>query len=282
VVEPGRHWGKHPLIEATLELMRVPTDLSIEVSIFSHAPSGASTGTSAALTVALIAALDQLAGGRMSPQDIAVAAHRVETELLHQQSGIQDQLCAAYGGVNFIEMGAYPHAVVSPLTISPALAHELERRLVLIYLGRSHHSSQIHETVIQALTDAGPNCQPLNDLRRTAERSRDALLAADMGALGAAMIENTEAQARLHASLVSGEAQQVIEVARAHGAVGWKVNGAGGAGGSITLLGGDDAGAQREMMRQIARADSLYQNIPIHLSREGVCAWRVQNNTVCD
>jgi D-glycero-alpha-D-manno-heptose-7-phosphate kinase len=279
-VVPGRRWGKHPLIEATLELMGVPPHRCIEVSIFSHAPSGAATGTSAALTVALIAALDHLAGGRMSPHDMATAAHRVETEWLHQQSGIQDQLCAAYGGINLITMDDYPHATVTPVAISSVLAHELERRLVLIYLGKAHHSSQVHETVIQALTDAGPDCAPLNDLRRTAERSRDALRAADFAALGAAMSENTAAQARLHPSLVSADAQRVIEIARAHGAVGWKVNGAGGAGGSITLLGGDAASATREMIRQIERASSLYQPIPLQLSRAGACAWRVRGNIV--
>jgi len=35
-------------------------------------------------------------------------------------------------------------------------------------------------------------------LRQTAEKSRDALYAGDFEALGKAMIENTEAQGRLH------------------------------------------------------------------------------------
>jgi D-glycero-alpha-D-manno-heptose-7-phosphate kinase len=49
------------------------------------------------------------------------------------------------------------------------------------------------------------------------------------------MIQNTLAQQRLHPDLIGPEAEQVIEIARAHGALGWKVNGAGGAGGSLTL-----------------------------------------------
>ncbi|MBI5304471.1 MAG: GHMP kinase [Chloroflexi bacterium] len=282
VVQPDHHWGRHPLIEATIEYMRVPSDMCIEVTIFSKAPSGASTGTSAAMTVALIAALDQLAPGYMSPHEMATAAHRIETELLHQQSGIQDQLGAAYGGINLIEMVEYPQASVSAIQVPPAIARELERRLVLIYLGKSHHSSQIHETVIQSLTDAGPDCKPLNDLRRTAERSRDALYAGDFAAFGSAMIDNTDAQGRLHPSLISADAQRVIDIAQAHGAVGWKVNGAGGEGGSITLLGNEVAHAKREMVRQIEQAHRLYKNIPINLSSTGVCVWRVRDNMVID
>ncbi len=49
-------------------------------------------------------------------------------------------------------------------------------------------------------------------------------------ALGQAMIENTAAQERLNSALVSADANRVIEIARDYGAVGWKLNGAGGRG----------------------------------------------------
>ncbi len=45
-----------------------------------------------------------------------------------------------------------------------------------------------------------------------------------------AMVQNTEAQGRLHPGLISEDAARIIEIARAHDAVGWKVNGAGGKG----------------------------------------------------
>jgi D-glycero-alpha-D-manno-heptose-7-phosphate kinase len=103
--------------------------------------------------------------------------------------------------------------------------------------------------------------------------ARDALLAGDLQALGAAMQENTAAQARLHPALVSLKAARVIEIARHHGAIGWKVNGAGGEGGSITLLGGPKAAAQQAMLAAIQRADPFLQVIPIRLSRDGLQVW---------
>ncbi len=239
VVIPERHWDKHPLLEAAIEYMRVPRNLSFEVTIFSEAPGGASTGTSAAVTVALIGALDQLSPGHMTPHEVAYAAQKIETELLGQQCGIQDQLCSAYGGINYIDMFDYPYASVSPIQIPNSTWWELERRLALIFLGRTHRSSQVHEMVIKGLEDAGPDCPQLEDLRRTAPRSRDALHAGDFSALGMAMIENTDAQGRLHPALISPDAARVIEIAREYGAIGWKVNGAGGDGGSVTILCGD-------------------------------------------
>lgn len=269
-----RHeWLLHPLLEAAIDYIGVPQNLSVQISIYSEAPAGCSTGTSASVTVALIGALDQLTPGRMTPLEVAYAAHRIETEMLRQQCGIQDQLCAAYGGVNYIEMFDYPYAAVSQISVPNAIWWELERRLCLVFLGRSHSSSQVHEMVIHGLEDAGPENPKLNALRRTAKLSRDAVYAGDFAALGAAMIANTEAQAHLHPALVNSEAHQVIAVAREHGALGWKVNGAGGDGGSLTLLSGPSMSAKRAMIRAIAETNPLYQNIPIYLSRFGLRIW---------
>jgi D-glycero-alpha-D-manno-heptose-7-phosphate kinase len=263
----------HPLLEAAIEYMRVPEELAVQMAIYSEAPAGASTGTSASVAVALIAALDRLTPGRMTPHQIAYAAHHVEMDILGLQCGIQDQLCSAFGGINYIEMHEFPHAIVSPIQVPNGVWWELERRLVLIYFGKSHSSSDVHRKVIRELESAGPECAKIDDLRQTAERSRDAVYGGDFRALGRAMIDNTEAQGRLHQGLVSADARRVIEVAQAYGAVGWKVNGAGGEGGSLTILAGTSSPGKREMIRMIEQLNPLYRNIPIYLSRFGVRTW---------
>jgi D-glycero-alpha-D-manno-heptose-7-phosphate kinase len=150
---------------------------------------------------------------------------------------------------------------------------ELERRLALIFLGKSHHSSQVHEEVIRHLEDAGPTAKQLEALRATAEPSRDALYAGDFVALGQAMIQNTEAQRNLHPGLINPDADRVIEIAQAHGALGWKVNGAGGDGGSLTILGGPLSHVKRAMTREIEQESPLFKSIPIYLSRFGLRIW---------
>jgi D-glycero-alpha-D-manno-heptose-7-phosphate kinase len=278
VVDPAKHsskhgWNRHPLLEAAIEYMRIPEGMAFEVTIYSEAPAGASTGTSAAVTVALIGALDSLTPGRNSPHEVALAAQKVETELLGQQCGIQDQLCSAYGGINYIEMTNYPHVVVSPIHIPNDIWWELERRLVLVYLGRSPSSSDVHEMVIRSLEDAGPDSPQLVDLRKTAPRSRDALYAGDYPAFGQAMTDNTEAQRRLHPALISDDAQKVIDIAREYGMLGWKVNGAGGGGGSLTLLCGASSDVKRAMIREIECENPLFKHIPTYLSRFGLRVW---------
>ncbi len=268
---PG--WDRHPLLEAAIECMKVPDDLSIEVTIYSEAPAGASTGTSAAVTVALIGALDRLTEGRLTPHEVAATAHSVEADMLKLQSGIQDQLCSAYGGINYIDMYDYPRATVSQIQVSNAIWWELERRLTLIYLGKSHSSSEVHKKVIKELENAGPDSKKISDLRHTPELSRNAVYAGNFELLGRAMIENTEAQGRLHPGLISHEAQRVIAIAKLHGAIGWKVNGAGGEGGSLTLLSGPLSTAKRAMIREIEQENPQFRNISIYLSRYGLRTW---------
>ena len=266
-------YDKHPLLEAAIAMIGVPDEVAIEATIYSTAPAGASTGTSAAVTVALLGALDALTDGRLSAHEIAYAAQAVETKMLGQQCGIQDQLAAAYGGINLIDMFSYPHASVSQLTLAPALEWELEQRLALIYLGRPHSSSAVHEMVIRGLEDAGPDNEKINPLRETARRSWNALAAGDFAGLGQAMSDNTALQAKLHPDLVSPDARRVIEIAKAHGALGWKVNGAGGSGGSVALLCGVDRSVKRSMLRAIEADNALYQRLPIALSNVGLCVW---------
>ena len=265
--------GPHPLLEAAIESVRVPEGMRLDIGVHSDVPPGAGTGTSSAVAVALIAALDALTAARLGPFELALAARRVETERLHLQCGVQDPLASAYGGINFIEITEYPHAVVTPLLLADELWWELSLRLVVVFLGRAHHSSALHDQVIRHLEGGGPEAAALSTLRRCAAGARDALLSGDFGAFGQAMVANTEAQAELHPALVGPQAARVIAVAREHGALGWKVNGAGGEGGSLTLLCGEDAARNRTLVREIEQEDPAFRRVPIRLSRRGARAW---------
>ncbi len=266
-------YDKHPLLEACLDIMELPEELSLEVNLYSHAPPGGSTGTSAAISVALLGALDQLTPGRMTPHEIAALAHKVETEKLGLQCGIQDQLCSAYGGICFIDMYAYPNASVSQIWVSNQIWWELERRLVLVYLGRSHASSEVHGRVIQGFERDGADKSALEPLRQAAMAAKNALYRGDFAAFGRAMCDNTDAQRNLHPALVSEEAEAVVALAREHGAVGWKVNGAGGEGGSVTLLCGPENERKRAFIKAVPDLNPTFQVLPIYLSRFGLRQW---------
>ena len=234
--------GRHPLLEATL-CRWAPKGAHLEVRLRSDVPPGSSLGTSATVVVALLAALRALAGNDAGRPDLARAAHEIETVDLCLQSGVQDQAAAAFGGANVVDIAPYPRFTVSQLRIPASTWEALGCRVVTVYLGARHDSSAMHETVIKRLAgDEDYAERLLAPLRAAAEEAASALVAGDIAAYGEAMIANTLGQMGLHPALVSEPAQDVIDLGRRHGAVGWKVNGAGGDGGTVTLVGPDDPG----------------------------------------
>ncbi len=229
---PGAGPGRHPLLEAAIAT--IPPRSGMTVSVGAEVPPGSGLGTSAAVVVALLGALAHASGVEIAPEELAAMAHGVETGI-GRQSGVQDQWAAAWGGVNDLHV-TYPGVVRRPVAIDDEVFADLRRRLVTVYLGRPHASSRLHEEVITGLATADPG-PTLRRLREAAAHAVGALAIGELASYGEALIEHHEAMRRLHPALIPRAADAVVAVARGCGAVGWKSNGAGGDGGTITLVG---------------------------------------------
>ena len=176
---------------------------------------------------------------------------------------MQDQLSAAFGGISSITIDPYPAATVESLPAWP----ELSARLSLVSLGRPHRSSALHERVIEHVQ--GQPAPAFDRLRDAADAARAAVLGRDLVAFGAAMVANTDAQDALHPTLVGADARRTIDRAREHGALGWKVNGAGGDGGSVTFL-SPTADAKVELEVELGAADPEHAILPVAISDHGL------------
>ncbi|HUJ66337.1 MAG TPA: hypothetical protein VLX59_12415 [Acidimicrobiales bacterium] len=255
--------ARHPLLEAAFDWWPPPDGLPVEATVHSAVPPGSGTGTSAAVAVALIGALWHLRSLKLSQPDIAAAAHRLEVDALGRESGTQDQLCSAFGGISYIEIERYPESRRRELPLWDGLG----RLLSVLFVGQPHDSSAVHRQVIDDASRLGPSV--FESLRRAAKGGRHAVLARDIGAFGRCMIANTDAQASLHPELVGADARKVIQAAARQGAIGWKVNGAGGAGGSLTLLSRTEDEKTR-LEDTIGDLDPRYRFLPVALSRPGL------------
>jgi len=271
--EPSR--DRHPLLQFTIAGVPIAREFRLEIDLYSPVPAGISTGTSASVCVALLGGLNELRPKKYDWAEIASLAHRVETQKLRQQSGIQDQICAAHGGISFIHMHRYPESVVRGVRVEDRVWDELDRRLCLVYLGKPHRSSSMHDYVIAELEAGGPQLKYIRELTSIAREARGYLAAGDFEAYGEAMIRNNECQRGLHPRLIAEEADAVAGLAKRCRAAGWKVNGAGGKGGSMTVLAGGDDGLRRRMIHKINRLGKGIRTIPVSLSRAGLEAWHV-------
>ncbi len=247
--------GEHPLLEAVLFDVGLPGG-SWTIDVRSQVPAGAALGTSAAVSVALVAALHQVNDTVVSAEQLALEAHRIETGL-GWQSGVQDQVAAAFGGVSSIEVN-YPAFVRRQVAMSAELTAELNRRMLTVYLGRPHVSTVLHEMVIEHLERAhgSRSTEPAVALRSILDVARYGeanLRAGDLSRWAQALTQGTEAMRRLHPQLISEDADEVIRECHLHGAVGWKVNGGGGDGGTVSIVGPDDPQALIRLRGALSR-----------------------------
>ena len=87
------------------------------------------------------------------------------------------------------------------------------------------------------------------------------------------MNENTDTQRQMNPKLVCDKFEQIIKTANKFGALGCKVNGAGGDGGTVTILCDGDMSRKRELACQIVKQMPGCEVIPIYLARHGLRVW---------
>ena len=261
---------RHSLIDLCIDHFIKDDSGGILVKIFSDAPPGASTGTSASLLVALIGALAAYCDEHLTQKDIVTLAHQIETQGAGREAGLQDYVPAAYGGVNLVHIPAYPYFEVEAVAVDPVMMRELAERIVLVYVG-SHDSSEIHQRVIQKLGD-DPDNSSLTEIRALVPIAHKAVCDADLGALADVMIRSTDTQSQLHQEILSDPFRAVINCARQHMVAGYKLNGAGGLGGSITLL--KTIGASSQALDN-AVVELGYRVLPITFDHRGLVVERV-------
>jgi len=220
--------GNFGLVKAALR--RRPAHGGIEIFTRSEAPPGSGLGTSASMGVALIGALNRMGNIHETPDETAEIAVALETEELGVLSGKQDHYVAALGGVQFMTFyGGLVRSVPLPLDAT-ALA-ELQRRIVLVYTGKSRLSSDLHRHVVARFESGDPSFfKILEELAQAARDARDALLRGDIERLAKVVGVNWEYQRELYSGICTPQMEELSAVGVRHGALSVKACGAGGGG----------------------------------------------------
>jgi D-glycero-alpha-D-manno-heptose-7-phosphate kinase len=259
--------GKYDLLKAAVKAMGID---KVDVHVYSDVPSGCGTGAAAANSVALLGALAFLADRHYTPHEVASLAHELETKELGIESGVQDQIAAAAGGIGFHLIDPYPRVSSSQVKLRREAGWELESRLLLVYTGKRHLSGEVHRQVISDYQAGNPQAvQAMETLRKTPREAAGALYRGDLEAFAEVMNRNNAAQKSLHPAIATSQSEEIEEKARQAGAIGFKINGAGG-GGSLSIL----CATERRRDVETALREAGYNLLPFHFDWEGLRVWR--------
>jgi D-glycero-alpha-D-manno-heptose-7-phosphate kinase len=203
------------------------------VSMFlaSEVPPGTGLGSSSTVSVAAIKAVSAACGRRLSAQEVAEAATRIEIEKLGMPIGYQDQFAAAFGGLNHICFEPGGRTVVEPIRTPPGTLEQLQRNLLLFFTGQSRDSTSILARQRSSTEQHDSRVlDALHAVRGMVEPMRACLESGDLDRFGRLLHEGWENKKRFASGVSNPRVDQLYELARNHGAVGGKLAGAGGGG----------------------------------------------------
>ena len=249
---------EHELVREAMRATGVHDSIEIH-TIADITSEGSGLGSSSTLTVGLLNALYAYRGTLRDPAELAAEACAIEIDRLGGTLGKQDQYIAAFGGVQYIEFRPDDSVRVSPIPLAPAELGQLAQHLSLFYTGVTRKAQGILK---EQESRTAANRPTLEMMRTLAAGSRDALLARDYAKLGQLLDDGWQLKRSLSSGISNPTVDAQYEAAKAAGAYGGKVTGAGG-GGFLLFV------HPPERRAEIASALPGLQYVPVGFSPEG-------------
>jgi D-glycero-alpha-D-manno-heptose-7-phosphate kinase len=219
---------QHPILREALRMQAIEPGLEI-VSV-ADIPGGTGLGSSSSFAVALINALYAYRGIFRPKDTLASEACILEIERLGEPIGKQDQYAAAFGGVNLIEFERHGGVTVQPLLLPPAVLSALEGNLMLFYTGGQRDARVVLSEQVAAIENDAAVVARMQQMVDLAYEMRDLLLAGKLDAFGDALHRGWEMKRSISAQISTSAIDDLYAQARAAGALGGKLAGAGGGG----------------------------------------------------
>ena len=220
---------KHPIIREALRLVGV--DGPIEIGSMSDIPAGSGLGSSGSFTTALLHALHATRKNTVTPGELAEQACHLEIDILGEPIGRQDQYIAAFGGITAFDFCPGDKVKVRPVQIPPSALADLEDNLILFFTGYTRSASAIlKDQDDRSKSRDREMLENLHFIKQLGYESFAALEAGDLRQFAELMHLHWERKRVRSQIMTNSTIDDYYKLARANGALGGKLIGAGGGG----------------------------------------------------
>ncbi|MCS6885441.1 MAG: GHMP kinase [Acidobacteriota bacterium] len=238
--------GRLELLVRLLKFFRPAVGL--ELTTDCAAPAGSGLGGSSALNVAVCSALNAFTLRGYSEQQLLTIAKNIETQVIRVPAGEQDYYPAMFGGVCSIQL-EITGVTCKQLLIDSAL---LDSRFVLCYTGKPHFSGTNNWEIFKKYIDGDSEIRAhFTRIVDISLRMEQAVCSADIDAMAKLLDEEWQVRKKLASGVTTPMIERLVEVARASGALGAKVCGAGG-GGCVVFIAAE--GRKAELTAALLKA----------------------------
>jgi len=167
--------------------------------------------------------------GKMpSKRELAEESIHIEQNLIKETVGSQDQVSAAYGGLNHITFKTSGAIEIKPIVTSSERIDELNTHLMLFYTGIKRTATNVAQSYVENIECKKRQLRIMKDL---VHESLDILNGdCDIRFFGELMHEAWMAKRSLSCNVSNSEIDELYDKARHAGAIGGKLTGAGGGG----------------------------------------------------
>jgi len=250
---------EHPAVRAVLDYMGCVEGLEIHHD--GDLPARSGLGSSSSFTVGLLNTLHAMKGEYRSAEHLAKEAIHIEQDALHEYVGSQDQIAAAYGGLNRIEFFSDGSFDVAPLIIELSRLEALQSHLMFFFTGLSRFSSEIAESKIANIKNRSAD---LHAIGQMVDAGLDILGSAHtpIEEFGQLLHEGWKTKRNLSDKVSNSHIDEIYEAARLAGAIGGKITGAGGGGFMLLFV---PPGKQKNVRERLSKLTY----VPIRFEQSG-------------
>ena len=254
---------KHNIIREALKLVGI--ERGIEIFYSADIPlSGAGIGlaSSSALAVGVLNALHAYKGEHVTPEQLAQEACYLEIERLGQQIGVQDQYAVAYGGFKRYRFNQDGSVTVLPVICDKEVLRTLEGNLMLFFTGLTRDSRKILSEQTQTIAE---KMAMLDGLVETVDRAYDQLVTEQLDQWGVELDQAWTVKKKFAGGVSTPLIDDMYSKAKAAGALGGKILGAGGGGFLLVYVPESKRSSVREALKDFRKVDFRFEPQGSHI-----------------
>ncbi len=217
---------EHELVRETLR--RTGISRRIEVSTMGDIPSsGSGMGSSSTVTVGLLNAFYHHLGTPKNAEQLAREACQIEIDVLGKPIGMQDQYIVSYGGLRFITFHRDNRIEVERISMPDNAYRRLNENLMLFFTNITRKAESV---LAEQICNINGRREMLRSMKALAVEARQALESGAVDDFGLLLHRGWELKKQLASKITNGPINAMYDAARAAGALGGKITGAGGGG----------------------------------------------------